>query len=132
MSAMTATPPADPRAVLEYRVPAIDLKTGDLVNTSPGEDDWQQVIGVHVTPETAGTDEMRDLVKALGGRYVLVELTDLAPVDAGVYFTSDTAMVYATDDGVDEEVSEVISGEDGVRTYLYTKFELVTIRAPRG
>ncbi|MDT4996145.1 MAG: hypothetical protein QOD45_213, partial [Pseudonocardiales bacterium] len=31
--------------------------------------------------------------------------------------------------GSDQNVTEVISQEDGVRTYLYTKFELVTVRA---
>lgn len=31
----------DPRAVVEARVPAVELKKGDLVNSSPGEDDWQ-------------------------------------------------------------------------------------------
>jgi len=28
-------------------------------------------------------------------------------------------------------VGDDVSGEDGVRTYLYTKFELVTVRAAR-
>jgi hypothetical protein len=133
MSGMTASSPADPRAVVEYRVPAIDLTIGDLVNTTPGEDDWQQVVGVYQTGSVAdsASAEVRELAATLDGRYVIVELTDLAPVDGGVYFSADTAMIYATDDGADQEVSEVISGEDGVRTYLYTKFELVSVRAAR-
>jgi hypothetical protein len=35
----------------------------------------------------------------------------------------------ATDDTEDHPVTDVVSPEDGVRTYLYTKFELVTVRA---
>ena len=38
-------------------------------------------------------------------------------------------MIYGDEDGDDIPVSEVVSGEDGIRTYLYTKFELVTVRA---
>lgn len=119
----------DTRAAVEYRVPAIQLRPGDLVNTSPGEDDWQQVLGVYTKPGQAKSDEVRNLVDSLGGRYVAVQLTDIAPVDSGVYFSDDTAMMYAVDDGADQDVSDVVSHEDGVRTYLYTKFELVTVRA---
>ena len=126
------TAPNDPRAAVEYRVPAIDLKAGDLVNTTPGEDDWQQVTAVYLNAADASGDQMRKLVESLGGRYVVVELTDLAPVDSGVYFAAGMAMSYGTDDSHDRPVSEVVSGEDGVRTYLYTKFELVTIRSARG
>ena len=43
------TAPKDPRAAVEYRIQAIDLKVGDIVNTTPGEDDWQQVLGVYRT-----------------------------------------------------------------------------------
>jgi hypothetical protein len=119
----------DPRAAAEYRIPAAQLRPGDLVNTSPGEDDWQQVLGVYTKAGQAKSDEVRTLVEALGGRYVAVQLTDIAPVDAGVYFADGLAMMYATDDGADQDVAEVISSEDGIRTYLYTKFELVTVRA---
>jgi len=72
---------SDPRAVTEFRVPAVELRAGDLVNTSPGEDDWQQVVGVFRKRSDAQSDEIRKLVDALGGRYVVVQMTDLAPVD---------------------------------------------------
>ena len=118
----------DPRAAVEYRVPAISLRKGDLVNTSPGEDDWQQVLSVHTTESAEQSANLRALVATLGGRYVVVELTDLAPVDSGVYFVDDVAMTTG-EDGDDQPVSEVVSLEDGVRTYLYTRYELVTVRA---
>jgi hypothetical protein len=126
------TAPKDPRAAVDYRIQAIDLKVGDIVNTSPGEDDWQQVLGVYRETGDSNDPEINALVATLGGRYVLVELTDLDPVDSGVYFAAGLAMVYATDDGADHPASEVVSAEFGVRTYLYTKFELVTIRATQG
>jgi hypothetical protein len=120
----------DPRAATEYRVPAVDLRVGDLVNTTPGEDDWQQVVGVYVDASNARSNEIRGLVNTLGGRYVVVELTDLAPVDGGIFFDGDVAMIYGEDeDGGDRPVADVVSGEDGVRTYLYTKFELVSVRS---
>jgi hypothetical protein len=124
MCAMT-----DPRAAAEYRVPAVDLKVGDLVNTSPGEDDWQQVVGVYAKADDAKSDEVRRLAGTLGGRYVIVQLTDVAPVDGGVFFDGGTAMVYGDDEGDDHPVSDVISSQDGIRTYLYTRFELVSVRA---
>jgi hypothetical protein len=125
MSAMT-----DPRAAVEFRVPAVDLRPGDLVNTSPGEDDWQQVVGVYRKPTDAKSDEIRSLVESLGGRYVVVQLTDLAPVDGGVFFDADgVAMIYGEDAEGDQAVADVASSEDGIRTYLYTKFELVSVRA---
>jgi hypothetical protein len=119
----------DTRAAVEYRIPAAQLRAGDLVNTSPGEDDWQQVLGVYTKAGQAKSDEVRKLVESLGGRYVAVQLTDISPVDSGVYFSDDLAMMYAVDDGADQDVTDVISQEDGIRTYLYTKFELVTVRA---
>lgn len=129
---MTSAASSDPRAVTEFRVPAVDLRPGDLVNTSPGEDDWQQVIGVYRSAADAtGDADVRALAEKLGGRYVIVQLTDLAPVDSGVYFAGGHAMTYGTDDGSDHSVLDVLSSEDGVRTYLYTKFELVTVRASR-
>jgi hypothetical protein len=122
----------DSRAVSEVRIPASALKAGDLVNTSPGgDDDWQSVVGVYVKPADTPSDreDIRDLLATLGGRYVLVELTDIAPVDANVYFADDgRAMLYASDEGDDTPVIEAVSSEDGVRTYLYTKFELVNVR----
>ncbi|MCW2594207.1 MAG: hypothetical protein JWR06_522 [Jatrophihabitans sp.] len=119
----------DPRAAVEYRVPANDLRKGDLVNTTPGEDDWQEVVGVYRKADDAKSTEIRTLVSTLGGRYVVVQLTDLAPVDGGIFFDEGAAMIYGDDEGEDQAVADVISGSDGVRTYLYTKFELVTVRA---
>ncbi|MGH8862446.1 MAG: hypothetical protein ACRDVG_14655 [Jatrophihabitantaceae bacterium] len=127
------TAPSDPRAVAEFRVPAAELKAGDLVNTSPGEGDWQQVTGVYRSPadtSSAGTD-LKALVAALGGRYVVVQLTDLLPVDGGIYFSAGTAMVAGDDEGDDLPVTDAVSGEDGERVYLYTRFELVTVRPAR-
>jgi hypothetical protein len=121
---------SDPRAAVEYRVPAIDLRVGDLVNTSPGEDDWQEVVGVFSAPGDARSDEIRGLVESVAPRYVVVQLTDLAPVDGGVYFNADgVAMIYGEDESDDPAVTDVVSTEDGIRTYLYTRFELVTVRA---
>jgi hypothetical protein len=121
---------SDPRAAVEYRMPAIELRPGDLVNTSPGEDDWQEVVGVFSKPGSAKSTEVRTLVDALGGRYVVVQMTDLAPVDGGVFFDADgVAMIYGEDADDDQAVTEVASTENGLRTYLYTKFELVTVRA---
>jgi hypothetical protein len=108
MGAMT-----DPRAAVEFRLPAVQLKVGDLVNTTPGEDDWQEVVGVYRSESDALSTEIRSLVGALHGRYVVVQLTDLAPVD---------------EDG-DQPVTEVVSTTDGLRTYLYTKYELVSVRS---
>ena len=120
----------DPRAAAEFRVPAVDLRPGDLVNTSPGEDDWQEVVGVFRRAVDAKSNEVRTLVESLGGRYVVVQMTDLAPVDGGVFFDSDgKAMIYGEDAEDDQRVTDVASSEDGVRTYLYTKFELVSVRA---
>jgi hypothetical protein len=121
--------PSDPRAVIDYRVPAVDLQVGDLVNTSPGEGDWQQVTGVYRSAsDAAPSDDLKELVAALGGRYVVVRLTDIMPVDGGIYFTAGTAMVAGEDESEDQPVGDVASGEDGERVYLYTKYELVTVR----
>jgi hypothetical protein len=121
--------PSDPRAVIDYRVPAVDLQVGDLVNTSPGEGDWQQVTGVYRSAsDDAPSDDLKELVAALDGRYVVVRLTDIMPVDGGIYFTAGTAMVAGEDESDDQPVGDVASGEDGERVYLYTKYELVTVR----
>ncbi len=120
----------DPRTAVEFRVPAVELRPGDLVNTTPGEDDWQEVVGVFRQPEDAKSNEIQSLVGLLGGRYVVVQLTDLAPVDGGIYFDGETAMIYGDEDDGDQPVSDVVSGADGLRTYLFTKFELVSVRAP--
>jgi hypothetical protein len=121
----------DQRAITEYRVAAADLRVGDLVNTSPGgDDDWQQVLAVYPAPSTLNdaTNDVRTLVKSLSGRYVVVQLTDIAPVDSNVYFADGVALAVSTDGGDDVAIADVTSSEDGVRTYLYTKFELVTVR----
>jgi len=131
MARMTSSPqPADPRAVTEYRIAARDLRPGDLVNTSPGaEDDWQEVLAVHLPGSGALADtDMARLVEQIGDRYVVVELTDLAPVDSNLYFSNGLAMLYAADDGPDQAVDDAISEPGGVRTYLYTVHELVTVR----
>ncbi|MBN9621259.1 MAG: hypothetical protein J0H43_16255, partial [Actinobacteria bacterium] len=68
-------------------------------------------------------------VESLDGRYVVVQMTDLAPVDGGVFFDADgAAMIYGDDADDDQAVADVVSSSDGIRTYLYTKYELVTIR----
>jgi hypothetical protein len=125
---------SDPRAADVSRIPAVDLKKGDLVNTSPGgEEDWQQVVGVFRRAADARSDEIRSLVESVADRYVVVQLTDLAPVDGGVFFDADgVPMIYGEDAEDDQPVGEVVSTEDGIRTYLYTRFELVTVRGARG
>lgn len=125
----------DPRAAVEIRVPAVDLRKGDLVNTSPGEDDWQEVLGVYNKVDDARSAEIKALVTSLGGRYVVVQLTDLLPVDGGVFFDDEgTAMIYGDDEDGDGDapVAETVSSSNGVRTYLFTKFELVSVRASAG
>jgi hypothetical protein len=119
---------SDPRAVVEFRVPAVDLKPGDLVNTTPGEDDWQEVVGVYRKSGDARSTEIGSLVESLGERYVVVQLTDIAPVDGGVFFDDGVAMIYGDEDE-HHTVTDVVSTEDGIRTYLYTKYELVAVRA---
>ena len=122
--------PSDPRARVEYRIPAAELKVGDLVNTVPGEGDWQQVLGVWSSRSDATpSDQIRRLVESLDGRYILVQLTDLVPVDGGIYFAAGAAMVAGDDEASDQSVTDVIDGGDGERLYLYTKYELVTVRA---
>jgi hypothetical protein len=126
------TAPSDPRAVVEFRVPAADLKVGDLVNTSPGEGDWQQVLGVYrSSSDSPPTGELRSLVESLGGRYVVVQLTDLVPVDGGIYFADGVAQVAGADETEDQIVTDAVGDSDGERVYLYTRFELVTIRTAR-
>ncbi|MEO9139954.1 MAG: hypothetical protein ABI345_12905 [Jatrophihabitans sp.] len=123
----------DQRAAIEIRVPAVELRKGDLVNTSPGEDDWQEVLGVYRKAEDAKSTEVKALITSVGARYVVVQLTDLQPVDGGVYFDDGgNAMVYGEDEDDDHPVIDLASDSNGVRTYLYTKFELVTIRAKGG
>ncbi|HTZ42255.1 MAG TPA: hypothetical protein VMB79_00200 [Jatrophihabitans sp.] len=126
---MTST---DPRAVAEYRIPAPSLRAGDLINTSPGADeDWQQVLSVHTQEDPgAGTDpHAAALVGEIGDRYVVVRMTDVAPVDAPVYFAGGVALAYGMDGADDSPVAEVLTEAGSVRTFVYTRFELVTVRA---
>lgn len=118
----------DPRAVVEYRVPAGELEAGDVLNTSPGgPDDWQLVIAVH-TKSAAGEGPTAELMGDIGGRYVMVELTDVAAVDSNVYLTDDTAMVFGAEGEEDSPALDVVSDADDRRIYLYTVYELVTVR----
>jgi hypothetical protein len=124
------TSPADPRAVTEYRVPATALRGGDLVNTSPGgDDDWQQVLSVHTKEAPGGDADASRLIDEVGDRYVVVRLTDVAPVDSPVYFDNGAAFTFGVDGADDAPVSDGISDPDAVRTFLYTRFELVTVRS---
>jgi hypothetical protein len=116
----------DPRAVVEYRVPATALHTGDLVNT--GDGDWQEVRAVITGPGDTSDANLRELARAVGDRYVVVQLTDVTPLDSEVYFAEGTAMTYSTDGSEDRELSEVVSADDGSRIYLYTRYEVVTVR----
>ncbi len=126
---MTGIPAADPRAVVEYRIPATALKAGDLVNTSPGgPDDWQRVLAVHKKGASSNPDVAK-LMQTIGDRYVMVELTDVAPVDSNVYVSDGAVMVFGTDGDDDAPVADVVSGADEKRTYLYTVHELVSVRA---
>ena len=131
---MTSTSgvPGDPRAVLEYRIPATELRGGDLINTSPGADeDWQLVLSVHTreNPDPGPSPEAAGLVARVGDRYVVVRMTDVAPVDSPVYFAGGVALVYGLDGTDDAPVTEAVAAADSVRTFLYTRYELVTVRA---
>jgi hypothetical protein len=125
-----SSPNIDPRAVVEYRIPATALRAGDLVNTSPGgDDDWQKVLSVHTTEDPGIETETAALIGDIGDRYVVVRLTDVAPVDSPVYFIDGAALAYGSEDSDDSPVTEVVSDADAVRTFLYTRYELVTVRA---
>jgi hypothetical protein len=121
--------PSDPRAVNEYRVAAADLEVGDLVNTSPGEGDWQQVLGVYrALTDNAPNADLKRLIGMLDGRYVVVRLTDLLPVDGGIYFSAGTALVAGADETDDVPVADAIGDATSERIYLYTKYEVVSVR----
>ncbi|MEO6884797.1 MAG: hypothetical protein ABI232_00730 [Jatrophihabitantaceae bacterium] len=121
---------ADPRKADEYRIPAASLKKGDLVNVSPGDDDWQEVLTVHVNAGTATDDATRTFLKSLGGRYVMVELTDLANVDNTIYVDEEgVGFINGEDESDDVPVADLASQENGLRIYLFTKHELVTVRS---
>ena len=129
---------SDPRAAVIYRIPAIDLRPGDLVDTSTKDNDYQEVLAVYRSPadvrpgltKDGDTDALRSLVERAAGRYVVVQLTDLAPIDYGVIFEDGVAMAAGEED--EQPMADVLSNEDGVRTYVYTKYELVTVRAATG
>jgi hypothetical protein len=130
MVAMTQPTSTDPRSAVEYRIPARTLRAGDVVNTAPGgEDDWQEVRAVYTQGSlAAATEQIAELIATIGDRYVLVEMSDIAPVDANVYFTETGAYVYG-EEGADPTVTEAVGDGAGERTYLYTVHELVTVRA---
>jgi hypothetical protein len=123
------TKPVDSRTVETFRIPARSLAVGDLVNTAPGgEDDWQEVTVVVTRTDSGENAEVTALLKEIGDRYVYVEMTDIAPVDSNVYIDDNgAAMVFGTD-GDDLPVEDVISDAAARRNYLYTVYELVTIR----
>lgn len=129
MDGMTTPSSQDPRAISEYKIPATELRAGDLVNTSPGgEDDWQQVVSVHTAEDPGQDADAAGLIAEIGDRYVVVRLTDVAPVDSPVYFADGVALAYGSDEGGDHPVGELVSAADASRTFLYTRFELVTVR----
>jgi hypothetical protein len=124
------TTPADSRAVTEYRIPATALRAADLVNTSPGgDDDWQRVLSVHTRENPGDEADAVSLIREIGDRYVVVRLTDVAPVDSPVYFADGVALTFGVDGAEDAPVAEAISDADSVRTFLYTRYELVSVRA---
>ena len=126
---------SDPRASLEYRVPARTLVPGDLVNTGGlVEQDWQQVRNVYTAASAdTATAQVQHLIGTIGDRYVLVELTDIAPVDSNVYFADDgVAFVFGQDGEQDVAVSDAVGDPDATRNYLYTMHELVTVRPASG
>jgi hypothetical protein len=116
----------DDRAATEYRIPAKSLRKGDLINTDQSEQDWQEVLGVYTKVGQAQSEELREVVKLTGGRYVVVELTDLTPIDSGVFYVD--RVPTAIEDDHEAPLSEIVSDGEGSRVYLYTKYELVTIR----
>jgi hypothetical protein len=124
------TPVTDPRRADEYRIPAASLRPGDLVNLAPGDDDWQQVLAVHTSAASTTDKPTKTFLNELRDEYVYVELTDLATVDNTIYVTADGVGMINSDDGQDTPVAELLSDPDAVRIYLFTKFELVTVRSP--
>jgi hypothetical protein len=49
-------------------------------------------------------------------------------VDSPVYFSDGAALAFDADGGEDPPVSDIVSDPDAARTFLYTRFELVTVR----
>jgi hypothetical protein len=87
------------------------------------------VLSVHTLEDPGSDPDAAALVTEIGDRYVVVRLTDVAPVDSPVYFDAGVALAYGSDDAADSPVTEVITEPDAVRTFLYTRYELVTVRA---
>ncbi len=116
----------DPRAAAEYRIPAASLKAGDLVNLAPGDDDWQEVLAVHTSAASASDPATKTFLATLEGKYVYVEVTSLEPVDSTIYV--DENGVGRTNED-DSSVEDAIGDSTGVRIYLFTKYELVTVRS---
>ena len=119
---------ADSRRADEYRIPAASLKAGDFVKLAPGDDDWQEVLAVHTSGATASDPATKTFLSSLGGSYVYVELTDLASVDNTIYVDSEGVGRVNSEQGEDYPVSELFSEDGAIRIYLFTKYELVTIR----
>jgi hypothetical protein len=87
------------------------------------------VLSVHTAEDPGYETDAAQLVAEVGDRYVVVRLTDVAPVDSPVYFSDGTALAFGLDGAEDGPVTEVLSEPDSVRTFLYTRFELVTVRS---
>lgn len=115
---------ADTRRADEYRIPAASLRAGDLVNLAPGDDDWQEVLTVHTSGATASDPATKTFLDSLNSKYVYVEVTDLEAVDSTIYVDADGTGRSNEDDA---PITEHIGG-DGIRIYLFTKYELVTVR----
>ena len=82
-----------------------------------------------IRPPFRGCGGTGRLAHARGGGGVGVGRVDVGPVGSGIYFCDDGDELIAGDDGADHPVTDVVSSEDGVRVYLYTRYELVTVRA---
>ena len=124
------TAPSDPRAVAEYRVPAVDLKVGDLVNTSPGEGDWQQVIGVYRSGRPTRREHRPHEARRVARRPLRGGPADRPAPGRRRHLLRRRRRRWspATTRATTCRSTDAASGEDGERAYLYTKFELVTVR----
>ena len=79
--------------------------------------------------DAGASAEAAALVGEVGDRYVVVRMSDVAPVDSPVYFADGVALAYGMDGADDTPVAEALGAADSVRTFLYTRYELVTVRA---
>jgi hypothetical protein len=87
------------------------------------------VLSVHTRENPGDEADAVSLIREIGDRYVVVRLTDVAPVDSPVYFADGVALTFGVDGAEDAPVAEAISDADSVRTFLYTRYELVSVRA---